>query len=69
MTHVHLLPLIVTLPPVLGLPFVIWLLVRLYSLRLQSGNSARREVLLAELGHSGGEADRKRIVGFFHPYW
>jgi hypothetical protein len=72
----ELLPFIVTLPPVLGLLFYqtllvtcIWLLVRLYSLKLQLGNSARRKALLAELGYSVGDAERKRIIGFFHPYW
>jgi hypothetical protein len=59
-------------PLLLYQPFIvagIWLFVRLYSLKLKSGNSARRKALLAELGYSGIESERKGIVGFFHPYW
>lgn len=36
-------------------------------LGLRRGNLKRREKLFSELGVE--EASKKKIVGFFHPYW
>jgi len=45
----------------------IWILLQLYGSRLRSANRAHRAALLSELGY--GNQDKKRLLGFFHPYW
>ena len=47
--------------------FSIWALLQLYGFHLRSANRAHRATLLSDLGYMN--QDRKRIVGFFHPYW
>ncbi|KIM43076.1 glycosyltransferase family 4 protein, partial [Hebeloma cylindrosporum] len=46
--------------------FSLWALLQLYGLYLRSVNQAHRATLLYDLGYN--QHDRKRIVGFFHPY-
>jgi len=47
--------------------FALWALLKLYGSYLRSSNRAHRATLLSDLGYRNH--DRKRIVGFFHPYW
>ncbi|KAF8158434.1 mannosyltransferase [Crassisporium funariophilum] len=53
------------LQPFLLLPLG-WAVLHFYSRRLRAANRTRRAALLADLGYSDG--DKKRVVGFFHPY-
>ncbi|KJA23300.1 glycosyltransferase family 4 protein [Hypholoma sublateritium FD-334 SS-4] len=55
----------IILQSLLLLPFF-WIFLRVYSWHLRSSNYGRRSVMLAELGYSS--KDRKRVIGFFHPY-
>ncbi|KAF8955260.1 mannosyltransferase [Flammula alnicola] len=56
---------LVLVQPLLFVP-TLWISLRVYSWLLRSSNLGRRTALLTELGYSDG--DKKRIVGFFHPY-
>lgn len=44
----------------------LWLLLQIYGWRLRSVNEAKRAEILEHLGHNREE--KKRLVGFFHPY-
>ena len=56
----------ILLQSLLLLPFF-WISLRAYSWHMRSSNYARRSAMLAELGYPS--KDRKRVIGFFHPYW
>lgn len=56
---------ILILPPLVYIS--LWLLLQVYGWRLRSANEAKRAEILENLGHN--REQKKRLVGFFHPYW
>ncbi|KAF5382430.1 hypothetical protein D9615_002779 [Tricholomella constricta] len=60
------LKMAVSLPPLLLLPLLPWLLLSIYAYRLRSANRLRRSLVLAGLGLPPSVTTR--LVGFFHPY-
>jgi heme/copper-type cytochrome/quinol oxidase subunit 2 len=53
---------------VVGCLFVTLRRCRVYRRKLRDSNNARRSSLLSDLGISD-EPRKKKLVGFFHPYW